>query len=138
MQAAQQEQMLRPNPLQRYPSRHGRDEALLQKQTAGNAFARRAARETPPNKVAAVQFKDTCDKIRRVLAVADGALALYGSGEIADGVENMRTVFRTKRTLATTNPDDIALLQVHAASSWRPRLLLLLLLFCWLLAAGCC
>ena len=61
--------------------------------------------------VAAVQFKDTGDKIRRVLAIADGALARYGSGEIADGVEDMRTVFRTKRTLATTNPDDIALLQ---------------------------
>lgn len=61
--------------------------------------------------VAEVQFKDTGDKIRRVLATADGALARYGSGDVADGVEKMRTVFKMKRTLASTNPDDIALLQ---------------------------
>jgi hypothetical protein len=60
---------------------------------------------------AEIDFRATGDKIRRTLALADGALASYGSGDVAGGVEKMRTVFRTKRTLASTNPDDIALLQ---------------------------
>eukprot|EP00966_Prymnesium_polylepis_P220211 5094295-Prymnesium_polylepis.1 len=60
---------------------------------------------------AEVQFKDTGDKIRRTLAAADGALAMYGAGDTDGAVEKMRFIFKTKRTLATTNPDDIALLQ---------------------------
>ena len=61
--------------------------------------------------IAEVLFKQTGDKIRRTLAVADGALASYGAGDVEVGVEKMRFVFRTKRSLATSNPDDIALLQ---------------------------
>jgi tetratricopeptide (TPR) repeat protein len=56
-------------------------------------------------------FKETGDKIRRVIAAADGAIASYGAGEVQGAVDKMRYVFKTKRTLATNNPDDIALLQ---------------------------
>lgn len=63
------------------------------------------------SETAEVLFQDTGDKIRRTLAAADGALASYGAGETADGIEKLRFVFRAKRTLASTNPDDIALLQ---------------------------
>jgi len=60
---------------------------------------------------AEVLFKDTGDKIRRTLAAADGAIASYGAGDVATGVEKMRYVFKAKRLLSTNNPDDIALLQ---------------------------
>ena len=43
--------------------------------------------------------------------IALAALARYGAGDVEQGVELMRYVFKVKRTLATNNPDDIVLLQ---------------------------
>jgi tetratricopeptide (TPR) repeat protein len=63
------------------------------------------------SETAEVLFNDIGDKIRRTIAGADGALASYGAGDIDSAIAKMRRVFKVKRTLATNNPDDIALLQ---------------------------
>ena len=60
---------------------------------------------------AEADFKSIGDKVRRLLTAADGALALYGSGDVAAGVEKMRYVFANKGMPASNNPDDIGLLQ---------------------------
>lgn len=62
---------------------------------------------------AVVEFKDIGDKVRSLLASSDAALALYGAGDVDEGVERMRVTFSSngKRSPATNNPDDIGLLQ---------------------------
>lgn len=57
------------------------------------------------------QFKDTGDKIRKTLAAADAALAMYGAGDVDDSVAKMKQVFREKGLPSTNNPDDLPLLQ---------------------------
>ena len=62
---------------------------------------------------AAVDFKAIGDKTRRLLAVADAALAMYGGdeGDVKAAAEQMRYVFANVRTAVSNNPDDIGLLQ---------------------------
>ena len=60
---------------------------------------------------AEADFKSIGDKIRRLLSAADAALALYGSGDVSEGVERMRFTFKNKGNPASNNPDDIPLLQ---------------------------
>jgi hypothetical protein len=62
-------------------------------------------------KQAELDFKAIGDKVRRLNAAADGALALYGAGDVAEAVEGMRFVFKNKGLPASNNPDDIPLLQ---------------------------
>jgi len=51
------------------------------------------------------------DKIRRTVAGADLALALYGAGDETAAVEQMRSTFKSKGLPTSNNPDDIGLLQ---------------------------
>ena len=60
---------------------------------------------------AELEFKLIGDKVRRILAAADAALALYGDGDEAAAVDKMRYVFKNKGVPASNNPDDIGLLQ---------------------------
>lgn len=60
---------------------------------------------------AEVEFSTIGDKIRRLLASADAALALYGSGDVGLALKKMEFVFKNKGTPASNNPDDIGLLQ---------------------------
>lgn len=62
-------------------------------------------------KQAELDFKATGDKVRSLNAAADGALALYGSGDLPQAVEGMRFVFKNKGNPVSNNPDDIPLLQ---------------------------
>ena len=62
---------------------------------------------------ATVEFKDVGDKLRSLLASSDAAVALYGSGEIEEGVARMKQTFTSygNKSPATNNPDDIGTLQ---------------------------
>ena len=60
---------------------------------------------------AETDFKLIGEKVRRILAAADAALALYGNGEVEPAIEKMRYVFKNKGVPASNNPDDIGLLQ---------------------------
>ncbi|KAL3892592.1 MAG: hypothetical protein SGPRY_014982 [Prymnesium sp.] len=60
---------------------------------------------------AEAEFGAIGDKIRRLLASADSALALYGAGDVPEAVEKMKYVFKNKGVPASNNPDDIGLLQ---------------------------
>ena len=60
---------------------------------------------------AEADYRMTGDKIRRTITGADLALALYGGGDEAAAVEQMRSTFKAKGIPATNNPDDIGLLQ---------------------------
>ncbi|KAL1525138.1 hypothetical protein AB1Y20_020009 [Prymnesium parvum] len=63
---------------------------------------------------AEAEFGVIGDKIRKLLASADAALALYGAGDVAAAVEKMKFVFKSKGIPASNNPDDIGLLQALA------------------------
>lgn len=58
--------------------------------------------------VAEEQFGTIGDKIRRTLAAADSALALYGAGDEDGGVGKMRYTFKNKGMPASNNPDDVS------------------------------
>jgi tetratricopeptide (TPR) repeat protein len=63
---------------------------------------------------AVVEFGDLGDKVRRLLAMADLALALYGDEKsVPDAVGQMQYVQKAvgKKSPSTNNPDDIPLLQ---------------------------
>ena len=62
---------------------------------------------------AAVEFKAIGDKLRSLLASSDAALALYGAGDIDEGVAKMKSTFSSygNSSPTTNNPDDIGLLQ---------------------------
>ncbi len=65
---------------------------------------------------ASVEFKDIGDKLRSLLASSDASLALYGSGEIEEALQRMRSTFTSygTRSPASNNPDDIGTLQALA------------------------
>ena len=65
---------------------------------------------------AEAQFNLIGDKIRRTLAAADAALALYGDDQFDEASEKMVQVFRQKGQPTSNNPDDIPLLQVKSKS----------------------
>lgn len=65
---------------------------------------------------AEADFKNIGDRIRRLLSAADASLALYGAGDVTDGVERMRFTFKNKGMPSSNNPDDIPLLQVTTRS----------------------
>ena len=61
------------------------------------------------------------DKIRRTLAAADAALALYGDGQYEEASEKMVQVFRQKGQPTSNNPDDIPLLQVLSTNFFKAK-----------------
>uniref|UniRef100_A0A7S2DBY9 Uncharacterized protein n=1 Tax=Haptolina brevifila TaxID=156173 RepID=A0A7S2DBY9_9EUKA len=61
--------------------------------------------------MAEVEFKGIGDKVRRLDAAADSALALYGCDRVTEAIGQMRYVFKNKGMPASNNPDDIPLLQ---------------------------
>lgn len=67
---------------------------------------------------AEAEFNLIGDKIRRTLAAADAALALYGDAQFDAASDKMVQVFRQKGQPTSNSPDDIPLLQV---TSRRPR-----------------
>lgn len=56
---------------------------------------------------ASVEFKDIGDKLRSLLASSDAALALYGAGDVDEGVARMKSTFTSygNASPATNNPD---------------------------------
>lgn len=60
---------------------------------------------------AQIEFKQLGDKIRALVSAADGALALYGAGEVPEAMSKMEFVFKSKGMPASNNPDDIPQLQ---------------------------
>lgn len=60
---------------------------------------------------AAVDFQSIGDRVRRLGALADASLALYGAGDVSEATAKMKLVFSTIKGAASNNPDDIGLLQ---------------------------
>ena len=60
---------------------------------------------------AEADYKAIGDKVRRLLATAESAIALYGAGDVEEAVSKIRFEFANKGMPATNNPDDIPLLQ---------------------------